>query len=113
MNGAMGDGRRHPRREVPATLRLHVQLAGAFPPVWRRIELASDVGLDDLHDVLQVVLLPVTMNVSRCSISAMLLLMADEPMASCRPVTLPAWHSRAQWSTLFVPSTARTNFWKT
>jgi hypothetical protein len=36
-------------------LRLHVQLEGAFPPVWRRIEVASDLGLDDLHDVLQVV----------------------------------------------------------
>jgi hypothetical protein len=51
----MGTGRRHPRREVPATLRLHVRVEGAFPPVWRRIEVASDLGLDDLHDVLQVV----------------------------------------------------------
>ena len=40
-------------------------------------------------------------------------LMADDPIANCRPVTLPAWHRRAQWSTLFVPSTARTNFWNT
>jgi hypothetical protein len=32
-----------------------VQLEGAFPPVWRRVEAASDLGLDDLHDVLQVV----------------------------------------------------------
>jgi hypothetical protein len=32
-----------------------VQLEGAFPPVWRRIEVASDLGLDDLHEVLQVV----------------------------------------------------------
>jgi hypothetical protein len=47
-------GRRHPRRDTPVTLRLHVQLREAFPPVWRRIEVASDVGLDDLHDVLQV-----------------------------------------------------------
>ena len=46
--------RRHPRRETPATLRLHVQLDGAFPPVWRRLEVACDLGLDDLHDVLQV-----------------------------------------------------------
>ncbi|MBS3939849.1 MAG: plasmid pRiA4b ORF-3 family protein [Actinobacteria bacterium] len=36
------------------TLGLRVQLDGAFPPVWRRIEVASDLGLDDLHDVLQV-----------------------------------------------------------
>jgi len=51
----MGPGRRHPRRETPATLRLYVHLEGAFPPVWRRIAVASDLGLDDLHDVLQVV----------------------------------------------------------
>src|SRR5680860_1369628 len=51
----MGPGRRHPRRETPATLRLHVHLEGAFPPVWRRIEVASDLALDDLHDVLQLV----------------------------------------------------------
>ena len=36
-------------------MRLHVQLDGSFPPVWRRIEVASDLGLDDLHAVLQVV----------------------------------------------------------
>lgn len=47
-------GRRHPRRDTPRTLRLHVQLREAFPPVWRRLEVASDLGLDDLHDVLQV-----------------------------------------------------------
>jgi hypothetical protein len=47
-------GRRHPRRDEPATLRLHVALEETFPPVWRRLEVASDLGLDDLHDVLQV-----------------------------------------------------------
>jgi len=47
-------GRRHPRRPTPGTLRLHVGLQDAFPPVWRRIEVASDLGLVDLHDVLQV-----------------------------------------------------------
>jgi hypothetical protein len=51
----MAPGRRHPRRETAATLQLRVQLEGAFPPVWRRVEVASDLGLDDLHDVLQVV----------------------------------------------------------
>ena len=50
----MEAGGRYPRRESPATLRLHVQLEGGFPPVWRRIEVASDVGLADLHDVLQM-----------------------------------------------------------
>jgi hypothetical protein len=46
--------RRHPRRQTAATLRLRVQLDGAFPPVWRRFEAASDLGLDDLHSALQV-----------------------------------------------------------
>ena len=32
-----------------------MQLEGSFPPVWRRIEVASDLGGDDVHDVLQVV----------------------------------------------------------
>lgn len=50
-----GPGRCHPRRATPATLQLHVALVGAFPPVWRRIEVASDLGLDELHEVLQVV----------------------------------------------------------
>ena len=56
------------------------------------------------------VLLPMTMKHSRCSISAMELLIALEPMASCRPETLPAWQSRAQWSMLLVPMIWRRNF---
>jgi hypothetical protein len=52
----MAPGRRHPRRETAATLQVRVQLEGAFPPVWRRVELASDLGLGDLHDMLQVLL---------------------------------------------------------
>ena len=52
---AVSDGRRHQRLAEPATLRLHVRLDEVFPPVWRRIEVASDLGLDDLHEVLQVV----------------------------------------------------------
>ena len=59
-----------------------------------------------------VVFEPVTINVSRFSISAMELLIALEPIANCRPVTLPAWHRREQWSTLFVLNRARTIFWK-
>ncbi len=39
---------------------------------------------------------PMTMKHSRSGISAMALLIALEPMASCSPATLPAWHSRAQ-----------------
>ena len=52
---AVSDGRRHQRLAEPVTLRLHVRLDEVFPPVWRRIEVASDLGLDDLHEVLQVV----------------------------------------------------------
>ncbi len=54
MSAPMAPGRRHPRRDTPATLQLRVQLDGAFPPVWRRVEVASDLGLNDLHEVLQV-----------------------------------------------------------
>ncbi len=54
MTSLADTGRRRPRRDALATLALHVQLREAFPPVWRRIEVASDLGLDDLHDVLQV-----------------------------------------------------------
>jgi len=52
----LAPGRRHARRESPATLLLRVQLEGAFPPVWRRIKVASDLGLEDLHEVLQVLM---------------------------------------------------------
>lgn len=51
----MDIGLRHERRDVPVTLRLHVELCEAVPPVWRRVEVASDLGLEDLHDVLQAV----------------------------------------------------------
>jgi hypothetical protein len=54
MSAPTAPGRRHPRRETATTLQLRVQLDGAFPPVWRRVEVASDLGLGDLHDVLQV-----------------------------------------------------------
>lgn len=38
------------------TYRLRVALAGSDPLVWRRIELASDLTLDRVHDILQVVM---------------------------------------------------------
>ena len=37
---------------------------------------------------------------------------APEPKALASPATVEAWQSRAQWSTLFVPSAALMNFWK-
>ena len=40
------------------------------------------------------------------------LVIAPLPNAVARPATVELCQSRAQWSTLFVPTTARTNFWK-
>lgn len=38
---------------TPGLLRVRVDLVGSEPPVWRRIELAGDLTLADLHEVLQ------------------------------------------------------------
>jgi hypothetical protein len=46
--------RRRPPREDVVTFRVRVDLDGATPPIWRRLELASDLTLDVLHRVLQV-----------------------------------------------------------
>jgi Plasmid pRiA4b ORF-3-like protein len=45
--------RRRPRRADVVTYRVHIDLKGSKPPVWRRLELASDLFLDDLHDIVQ------------------------------------------------------------
>jgi len=45
--------RRRPRRADPVTLRVRADLAGTKPPVWRRLELASDLFLDDVHEIMQ------------------------------------------------------------
>ncbi len=45
--------RRTPRREDVVTYRVRVDLADAQPPIWRRLELASDLFLDRLHDIVQ------------------------------------------------------------
>jgi hypothetical protein len=37
---------------------------------------------------------------------------APEPRPSSSAATEEAWHSRVQWSTLFVPKPVRTSFWK-
>lgn len=48
-----------PRYELPrppasvATLRVRVDLDGATPPIWRRLDLAGDLTLDQVHTVLQ------------------------------------------------------------
>jgi hypothetical protein len=42
-----------PRRDDVVTYRLRIDLKGAKPPCWRRLELASDLMLDELHEVMQ------------------------------------------------------------
>jgi hypothetical protein len=44
---------RGPRRDDVVTYRVRVDLKGAKPPLWRRLELASDLMLDEVHEVLQ------------------------------------------------------------
>ncbi len=45
--------RRRPRRLDVATYRVRIDLKGTKPPLWRRLELASDLFLDDVHGVIQ------------------------------------------------------------
>jgi hypothetical protein len=45
--------RRRPRQEVESTYRVRVDLREVRPPVWRRLELSSHLGLDELHGILQ------------------------------------------------------------
>jgi Plasmid pRiA4b ORF-3-like protein len=44
---------RKPRRSERAVLRVRVDLEHAKPPIWRRLEVRSDIGLDVFHQVLQ------------------------------------------------------------
>jgi hypothetical protein len=46
--------RRRPRRRDVVTYRVRIDLDRTTPSLWRRLELASDLFLDDLHDVIQV-----------------------------------------------------------
>ena len=45
--------RRRRRRTDLVTLRVRIDLAGTRPPVWRRLELASDLFLDEVHEIIQ------------------------------------------------------------
>ena len=45
--------RRRRRSPQPFSVTVRVDLAGAKPPVWRRLELPSTLRLDELHGVLQ------------------------------------------------------------
>ncbi len=60
--GAVADGllkqvrppsRRRPRRSDVVTYRVRIDLKGTKPPVWRRLELASDLNLAEVHDIIQ------------------------------------------------------------
>jgi hypothetical protein len=46
---------RHPKRDEPAIFRVRVDLNDARPPIWRRLELRSDLTLAAVHRVLQAV----------------------------------------------------------
>ncbi|MPZ25893.1 MAG: plasmid pRiA4b ORF-3 family protein [Micromonosporaceae bacterium] len=46
--------RRRPRRVDVVSYRVRIDLTRTKPPVWRRLELASDLFLDDVHRVIQV-----------------------------------------------------------
>lgn len=45
---------RRRRRSKPVTYRVRLDLMDAKPPIWRRLDLASDLFLDDVHEVIQV-----------------------------------------------------------
>lgn len=51
-----GDGNspRHPQRDDVVTLKVRIDLEGSKPPIWRRLELASDLYLDTLHSIVQI-----------------------------------------------------------
>ena len=44
---------RRPRRPDAVTYRVRIDLSGTKPPLWRRLEFASDLFLDDVHDAIQ------------------------------------------------------------
>ena len=45
--------RRRARRADVVTFRVRVDLTGTKPPLWRRLELASDLFLNEVHEVIQ------------------------------------------------------------
>jgi len=51
---AASPSRRRPRRPDVVRYRVRVDLSGTKPPLWRRLELASDLFLDEVHEILQV-----------------------------------------------------------
>ncbi|WP_067607079.1 plasmid pRiA4b ORF-3 family protein [Nocardiopsis listeri] len=47
--------RRRPRRRETVTYRLRVEIEGTEPPLWRGLELDSDLFLNEVHTILQAV----------------------------------------------------------
>src|SRR5487761_1598770 len=45
--------RRRPRRSDVVRYRVQVELSGTQPALWRRLDLASDLFLDEVHDAAQ------------------------------------------------------------
>lgn len=41
------------RRDLPTVLRIRIDLDDAHPPIWRRLDLRSDLTLDVVHQVIQ------------------------------------------------------------
>jgi hypothetical protein len=52
--GTPPPSRRRPRRTDVVTYRIRVELLGTEPLLWRSLDVASDLRLDDLHGVIQV-----------------------------------------------------------
>lgn len=46
--------RRRPRRDDVVVYRVRIDIKGAKPPLWRRVDFASDLYLNNVHDVIQV-----------------------------------------------------------
>jgi hypothetical protein len=46
--------RRRPRRTDTVTYQVRADLNGTKPPLWRRLDLASDLFLDQVHEIVQV-----------------------------------------------------------
>lgn len=44
---------RRPRLAHPCIYRLHIDLDGARPPIWRRLDVRADLTLDVVHQVIQ------------------------------------------------------------
>ena len=45
---------RHPKRDDVAIYRIRIDLDGSKPPIWRRLDVRSNLTLDVVHQVLQV-----------------------------------------------------------